>query len=245
MRIGSSNPVFKKLAKENTGVNEGFATATYLGVAGKSLFYLLMAVLGAGLGLYFMSTNPAFLSGLLSVGFIVALVTAILSFVKPNWTKYTGTIYCLAEGLVLGTISLVFEEMVPGVAISAIVGTFAVVFVVSALYLTNIVKVTRKFVRFLTIFALSFIFSQLILFLLSLFVPGLANAFGSFGIITSLISCALAVFYLFFDLEVIRSTVESGQPKFLEWFAAFGIVYTTLWVYIEILRLITIFSRNN
>ncbi|MFA6627794.1 MAG: Bax inhibitor-1/YccA family protein [Bacilli bacterium] len=246
MRFGSSNPVFRKLEKENVGVNEGFAQATYAGVALKSLYYLFMAVVGAVIGIYLMVNQPDIFVSILIGSFIVGLITALMSFIKPNWTKVTGTIYCLAEGMLLGTISLLFEAELPGIIISAVAGTFAVVFVVSVLYLTNIVKVTRKFVRFLIIFALSFILSQLVLFFLSLFIPGLSSSFGGgFGIIASVLSCVLAVFYLFFDMEVIRSTVESGQPKYLEWFAAFGIVYTTLWVYIEILRIIAIFSRRS
>lgn len=244
MKFGSSNPVFKKLQKENTITEEGFATATYAGVAGKALFYLLITVLGAGFGIYLMNTNPEGFMSVLIGSFIVGLIMSLVSFSRPQIAKYTGSVYCIAEGIILGTVSLAFESMINGIIISAVIGTFAVVFVISVLYMTNLVKVTGKFVRFLLIFAISFLLSQLVVWLLSLFIPGLMNAFGGYGLISSALSCALAVFYLFFDMEVIRDTVENGQPKFLEWFAAFGIIYTTLWVYLEVLRIIAIFSRD-
>jgi uncharacterized YccA/Bax inhibitor family protein len=102
--------------------------------------------------------------------------------------------------------------------------------------------VKSGFIKFLVIFAIGLFLTQIILYLIMTF-TGQAYNFGlCLGI--SVLTVFLATLYLFFDLEHIRQVVEGGYPKDLEWYASFGLVFTLVWLYIEILRIVTILFAN-
>lgn len=242
MRIVRSNPIFNKILNgEYTSSN--YEAASYSGIAKKTFFYIGMVILGALLGIVVLGQNPALGSVMLMIAAFTTFIFGIVAMLMPRASKVAGTIYCIGEGMLVGVISLVYEMFAEGAVLSALVSTFVVFVIVATLYLTRIVRVTNRFVNFLFTFAIAFIFSQLVLFIISLF-SGFVFGFG-LAMFISLISVFLATLYLFFDLEQIRQVVEGGQPKEMEWYASFGLVFTLVWLYIEILRIIAIFANRD
>lgn len=241
MRFRSSNIVFKKiLNSEVEGVD--FEVATYGGIARKSIVYLLLVLAGAFGGLFLSTVNAGIYSTLLSVAAFSTFIFALISFWSPRAVKVTGSIYCLLEGLLVGFISAIYGAIAEGAVVTALLSTIMVFMVVTTLFLTNLVKVKSGFMKFLLIFAVGMILTQIILYLIMAF-TGQAYNFGlCLGI--SALTVFLATLYLFFDLEHIRQVVEGGYPKEMEWYASFGLVFTLVWLYIEILRIVTILFAN-
>lgn len=244
----SHNPILRRVSNEESGIYGEAAVATYQGVAAKTFWFLGLVVFGAIFGILLAFSNPDTVSLLLPIAAIVAFIAAIVSFLSPRSTKIAGSIYALAQGYVVGLISFAFEAMVSGVVLVTLISTFTVLLVVATLFLTNIVRVTSTFIRFLYTFAISVLLSMFIIFILSLFIPNIGVAMSQPAIMigVSLIMVFLATLYLFFDLEVIRQVVEGGYPKHAEWYASFGLVFTIVWLYLELLPLIARFlnSRN-
>lgn len=239
MRLRSTNPVYSKINKMDTFAGVSYEQATYRGIAGKTIYYILIVALGAFAGIFMLANQSQVLIPLLAVSGIVGFISAMIAFVKPNASKIAGTIYCLAEGLVVGIVSLLFEAIVPGVVAIAMLGTVAVVLVTATLFLTGIIKVTRKFTKFLLIFSFSIIITILASWIINLFGGNVINfANPTLSLIVSGIMIFLATLYILFDLENIRQIVEGGQPKALEWFASFGLAFTVIWLYMEILPLV-------
>jgi len=243
MRFYNENVVYKK------GFNivedqEVIEVATYKGVSSKLFIYLLFLLLGVGLSFYLINTNPGLLVVMLGVSLIGTFITAFVSLLSVRMVKTAGIIYCILEGILLGTISLFAELYIPGVAFAAILATLSVLMIVGTLYTTGIVKVNGTFVRFLSIFALSSLLLWALLFLISWVAPSVINIFNFDNllvmILISTVFIFLATLYLFWDLQKIREIVEGGYPKQMEWFGAFGLIFTTIWLYVQILRLLLI-----
>lgn len=131
-----------------------------------------------------------------------------------------------------------------GAVVAALLATIATVAVVVFLFMSRIVKVGSGFIKFLLIFAISFIIGQL-MFRLYCLISGIGYTFG-IQLAFSLISTFLATLYLFFDLRNIENIVEMRLSKQYEWYASFGLIYTVLWLYIEILRIVVLIAgRRN
>ena len=240
MRFRSTNPVYSKINKMDGYEGVTYEQATYTGIAFKTLYYMLMVVVGAFIGIMLLQNRIDILLPVLGVSGIATFIAAMVAFVSPAATKIAGTIYCLLEGVIVGIVSLLFEAMLPGVVVTSLLGTVTVVVVAAALFLTGIVKVNSKFMRFLMIYVVSVLFTMLGSLILSLIFPGLFAfaANPTVSIVVSLIMIFLATLYIMFDLENIRQVVEGGQPKQLEWFASFGLAFTVIWLYMEVLPLI-------
>lgn len=242
MRLFNSNAVLNRALRSDD--IDYSNCASYRGVFGKSLFFLLMTLIGVGIAWLLLMYNPTALMALLIASSIGTLVFGIISFFSVRACKVTGSIYCVLEGVVVGTISILVSEILEGAVAAALLATIATVAVVVFLFMSRIVKVGSGFIKFLLIFAISFIIGQL-MFRLYCLISGIGFTFG-IQLAFSLISTFLATLYLFFDLRNIENIVEMRLSKQYEWYASFGLIYTVLWLYIEILRIVVLIAgRRN
>ena len=203
-----------------------------------------MTILGAFGGIFLAIQNTQLYVALLMVGLIGTTILAIVSMLSVKACKVTGTLYCLFEGLSIGVLSLLCAMVLEGAVSIAILSTIAVFAVVAFLFVSNIVKVNSGFVKFLMIFVISYMVSMLMFWIFSL--VGLFQPSWGFTLLISAVTVFIATLYLFYDLENIRQTVEGGYPKEYEWMASFGLAFTLIWLYVEILRLvIVIFSKSD
>jgi uncharacterized YccA/Bax inhibitor family protein len=188
------------------------------------------------------SVSPLMMLGLIG-GFICAIVTTF----KKEWSPVTAPIYALLEGLVLGGLSAVLELRFPGIAIQAVSLTFGTLFVLLLAYRSGMIKVTQKF-RLGIVAATGGIF---VFYLLEMILGFFGvqfqsiNGSGPIGIGFSLIVVAIAALNLVLDFDFIEQGVQVGAPKYMEWYGAFGIMVTLVWLYLEFLRLLSkVRSRN-
>ena len=168
------------------------------------------------------------------VGFILAL---IICFTR---TKFLIPVYAVCEGLFLGGISATFEASYPGIVSQAVAGTFAALFAMLILYRTNMIRCTDKFRSVIFIATLSIAAVYLVDFIGSFFhmhVP-MINAATPVGIAISAVICVIAALNLIIDFDFIERGSQMMLPKDMEWFGAFGLMVTLVWLYLEILRLL-------
>jgi len=185
---------------------------------------------------------PLMMLGLIG-GFIVAMVTTF----KKQWSPVTAPIYALLEGLVLGGLSAMLELRYPGIAIQAVSLTFGTLFVLLIAYRSGWIQVTQKF-RLGVIAATGgiFVFYMLEMILGFFGVQFMSvNGNGVIGIGFSLIVVAIAALNLVLDFDFIEQGVQYGAPRYMEWYGAFGIMVTLVWLYIEILRLLSKMRSRN
>jgi len=249
--IKTSNPAlgkntFNDFAQSQYGGNlvDASARMSLSGTVNKTGILLLCCVATAAWTWNsFMQTRdintvfPAIMIGAFG-GFIVALVTVF----KKAWSPVTAPIYALLEGLALGGLSGVFELRYPGIALEAVGLTFGTLFVMLLVYKSGLIKVTQKFrigVVAATGGIMLFYVATLVLsfFHISFF----SSVYGSglIGIGFSLFVVAIASLNLVLDFDFVEQGVSQGVPKYMEWYAAFGIMVTLVWLYIEILRLLS------
>jgi uncharacterized YccA/Bax inhibitor family protein len=185
---------------------------------------------------------PLMMLGLIG-GFIVAMVT---TFTK-QWSPVTAPIYALLEGLVLGGLSAMLELRYPGIAIQAVSLTFGTLFVLLIAYRSGWIQVTQKF-RLGVIAATGgiFVFYMLEMILGFFGVQFMSvNGNGVIGIGFSLIVVAIAALNLVLDFDFIEQGVQYGAPRYMEWYGAFGIMVTLVWLYLEILNLLSKMRSRN
>jgi uncharacterized YccA/Bax inhibitor family protein len=169
-------------------------------------------------------------------GFIVALITTF----KPEWAGVTAPIYAVLEGFLIGGLSAFLEALYPGIAVQAAGLTFGVFVAMLAAYKTRLIRVTETFRSGVIIAMLGLGLVYLVGFLLRAFTGYYLPFFqgGIIGIGFSLVVVALAAANLLMDFDFIEAAAEEGAPKYMEWYGAFGLLVTLVWLYIEILRLL-------
>ena len=251
----STNPVFNKVnnlsqsvdevARENEGGRIVIENATYLGLGLKILYFLGITIASGFGGILLMAYFPQAFIAFLMVSVFTGFISAIVAMNSFKLAFFFGTLYCIGEGMFLGVISMIANEFIPGIVFAVVAATLSVVVVCGLLFATRIVKVTRTFNRFLITFMFGFLISLLMIMVLSwLGFINPDNIWLSLGV--SAISLIIASFVLISDMERAKQLVDAGGPKQAEWMLAFGISYTVLWIYIELLRLaIIIFGNRN
>jgi uncharacterized YccA/Bax inhibitor family protein len=185
---------------------------------------------------------PWMMGGLIG-GFIVAIVTIF----RKNWSPFTAPLYALLEGLALGGISAVFDKTYPGIAVHAVGLTLGTLFVMLLAYKTGVIRATQGFklgviaatggifVFYLVEMVLGFFFHYQFTSI---------NGSGFWGIAFSIFVVIIAALNLVLDFDMIETGVRGGAPKYMEWYGAFGLMVTLVWLYLEILRLLAKSSRR-
>ncbi|MBE0536179.1 MAG: Bax inhibitor-1/YccA family protein [Phycisphaerae bacterium] len=179
-------------------------------------------------------------------GLIGGLVTAMVTIFKKNLAPITGPLYAALEGLALGAISALFEMQYPGIVVSAVGLTFGVLAVMLFAYRTGLVRATDKFKMGVVAATGGIFLVYMVTLVLSFFriqVPMIHSA-GTFGILFSLFVVVIAALNLVLDFDFIENGAAAGAPKYMEWYAAFGLMVTLVWLYIEILRLLSKMRRR-
>ena len=201
---------------------------------------LLALVVGGALFTWnqFYSTGSA--GFFMPVGLFGGMIFAVITMFRPTLAMYTAPIYAILQGLFLGGISAAFESMYPGIVIQATGLTFGTLASLLVLYKTGVIKPTENFRLMIVSATMGIAVLYAISFVMSLFGSGIGfiHSNGLFGIGFSLFVVGIAAMNLVLDFDFIEDGAERGAPKYMEWFGAFALMVTLIWLYLEMLRLL-------
>ncbi|MDR2735424.1 MAG: Bax inhibitor-1/YccA family protein [Puniceicoccales bacterium] len=235
----TSNPVFQDKYFNAAAASEYQMTVS--GTITKTSLLLMLTVLSAA---FAWTRKYASLDDIISKAIlfsVLALVCSLVTCFKPLIAKYTAPLYAVLEGLVLGSWSLLFEMKYHGIVIQATMFTFGVFGVMLFIYRTGIIKVNEKFAIGLFAATAGIAVVYLMSLLLRMFgVSGFQFLYSSsnFSIGFSVFVVIIAALNLVMDFDYIVKLSRSNVHRDMEWFAAFGLLVTLVWLYIEILRLL-------
>jgi uncharacterized YccA/Bax inhibitor family protein len=248
--MNSKNPFFKSDTFSSNKVHDAVImdmdqTMTVAGTINKSFILLLLLVLGA-FGTWNMVFNDqnamVFTIGGAIVGFILVLITSF----KPHLSTYLSPAYAVCEGLFIGGISAILEQVYPGIVIQAVSCTFVTFLVCLGLYKFKIVQVTERFrsivIAATVAIAIYYFFSWVLTFFISFQPIHHGNSLPSIGI--SLFVIVIAALNLFLDFDQIEEGAAQRAPKYMEWYGAMGLMITLVWLYVEFLRLLSKLSKK-
>ena len=215
---------------------------TISGAANKTALLLALALVAAAVPwrLFFRSGDTAVAMPYLIGGMVVGLVAGVVTVFKKDWAMVTGPIYAVAEGFALGAISALFELRYPGIVLQAVGLTFGTLAALLLAYKSRLIKVTENFrlgIAAATGAIALFYLAAMVLRLFGISMP-LIHSSGIFGILFSLGVVVVAALNLVLDFDFIEQGAAQGAPKHMEWYAAFGLMVTLVWLYLEILRLL-------
>ena len=216
---------------------------TLQGTVNKTGMLLALVVLSASYtwNIFFQSGNAGSVMPLAMGGALVGFILALITMFKRHWAGITAPVYAIAEGLFLGGISAIFEAQYPGIVIQAVGLTLGTLTSLLFLYKTGIIKPTENFRLMIVSATMGIGALYLVSFLMNMFGSagiGFIHSNGIFGIGFSLAVVAIAALNLVLDFDFIEQGSEVGAPKYMEWFGAFSLMVTLIWLYIEILRLL-------
>jgi uncharacterized YccA/Bax inhibitor family protein len=245
-----ANPVLndKAFQRADQLVQAGGDTMSLEGTINKTAFLLLLVAAGAAWvwTRYFQTLDPATIMPYMIGGLIVGLVAALVTIFLPAWARISAPVYAAAQGLALGGISAFYEQQLHGIVFQAIGLTFGVLAVMLLAYRSGLIKVTDKF-RMIVVAATGAIallyLASIVLSFFKISIPFIHQG-GTFGIVFSLVVVGIAAMNLALDFDFIQRGVEHGAPKPMEWYAAFGVMVTLIWLYLEILRLLAKIRRR-
>ena len=173
---------------------------------------------------------------------IGGLIVAILTIFKKHLSPITAPIYALLEGVALGGLSAFFESMYPGIVFQAVTLTFGVLFALLFAYRSGLIKVTQNFRMGVVAATGGIAIVYLVSWLMNMFTGSgisMIHESGWMGIGFSAFVVVIAALNLVLDFDFIEAGAKQGAPKYMEWYGAFGLTVTLVWLYIEILRLLS------
>lgn len=234
----TSNVVLKKMGAEN--VNRYGELMSIEGVINKGFFLLTLVIVAAAVSWIVASRVPGL--GVLSIigGSVLGLVLAIIISFVQRLAPILAPFYALAEGVALGALSQVFNQAYPGIALQAFGATIAVFVVMFAMYRMRIVRVNQRFRAVIMGAILGILVFYLVTLVAGFFVDVSFLFSGALGIAISAFIVVIASFSLMLDFDMIEQGIAAGAPEDMEWYAAFGLMVTIIWIYVEILRLFAI-----
>ena len=237
----TSNPAFQGTIYQDWAAADARGTTmTIQGTAVKTMILLAIAAVTAGLSWQEMAGGGAMMFPVMIGSAVLGMIFAFVTIFKPTWAATTAPIYAALEGVFLGALSCVIEARYKGIAFQAVSLTMMTLFVMLVLYSSRIIKVTQRLQMGIIAATGAVALLYFVTIILSLFhvsVPFIHSA-GPVGIAFSLFVVGLAAFNLLLDFDYIEKSAAHGAPKAMEWYGAFGLIVTLVWLYLEILRLL-------
>ncbi len=233
----SSNPVLneKRFANQEVILSADGQTMTASGAVTKTLFLAVLMLCTAVIG--FTSPSSMFLWG----GAIGGLVIVLIASFKTAWSPVLAPLYALAEGLFVGTVTAMYAAAYNGIIFQAVSLTIGMLFIMLFLYQARIIVVTQRLRSGIIMATMAVMLVYLASWGLSFFgiqVPYLHEG-GIMGIGISVVIIGIASMNLLLDFDMFEKGEQLGAPKYMEWFAAMGLLVTLIWLYIEFLRLLS------
>jgi uncharacterized YccA/Bax inhibitor family protein len=239
--IRSNNPVLKEKAFAGQAITG--EAMTIQGTVNKTGLLLLFVVVAAAWtwGMVHSETPEAAYPWMIG-GAIGGFVLAVVTVFKSNWSPITAPVYALLEGLFLGGISAILDKTYHGIAVQAVSLTFAVMFVMLLAYKFGVIRATRGFklgvIAATGAIALLYLANMVMTVFLHRPMSFLYSA-SPLGIGISAVIVIIAALNLILDFDMIENAARMGAPKYMEWYGAFGLMVTLVWLYLEILRLLS------
>lgn len=242
----TSNPALSDKRFQNQPLGATGEVMTLSGTVNKSLILVTLVLLSAlwswnnvypdGWSAEAVPVMPFWYIGVI----IFTIILSLIIIFKPTTAPYLAPGYALGEGLLLGSISALFEYRYPGIAMQAMLGTLGTFVALLAVYRTGIIKVTNNFRMgvFAATGGIALVYLiDMILRFFGMNVPFIHEG-GTTGIIVSLIIVGIAALNLVLDFDFIEQGAQARAPKYMEWYSAFGLLVTLVWMYLEILKLL-------
>ncbi len=176
----------------------------------------------------------------MTIGLIGGFILSLATVFKKNWAPMTAPLYAVAEGLFLGGISALFEQKYPGIVTQAVSLSIATLLLMLVAYRSGWIRATERFKLGIVVATGAIALVYFVAIILGFFgvnVPFI-NGGGIFGIVFSLIVVGIAALNFILDFDFIEQGSRGGVPKYMEWYGAFALMVTLIWLYIEILRLL-------
>lgn len=246
-----ANPVLsEKIFSKSESTGQGVMT-----VGGTATKALMMLVLVFAAGAYTWkifneAINPASINTWMWVGLIGGFVMAMIISFAPKSAPFLAPIYAVLEGLFLGAVSAAynsaFAETAPNIVVNAILLTFLAAFLMFTVFRSGLIKVNSNFIRIIMIAMTTVLVYYITLMILRLFGVNVPLLTGStpLSIGISVVIVFIAAFSLLIDYQFIETAAAHGAPKYMEWYGAFGLMVTLVWLYLEILKLLGKVSRR-
>lgn len=240
MEKRTTNPVFRHQVRKADFVQYG-KQMTVSGTVGKTAILLLVLIVA--FAYTWMTTQDwlySQLNSFMTFAGIATFILALISVFVPKITRYTGILYAALEGAFLGSFTYFVNQSYPGIALQAVLITFAVFFTMLVLFVTRLVRVTESMRAIIMGATFGIMIFYLISFVLDLFgvsIP-LFTSSSLLSIGFSLFVAGIAAFGFLIDFDNVERMSQSNMPKYYEWYGAFGILVSLVWLYIEILNLL-------
>jgi uncharacterized YccA/Bax inhibitor family protein len=242
----SGNPVLSEKRFNDTVIDDMVMNENVMTVRGtlNKFGFLFLMVMGTAFYAWKEFAEGGNVQPMIWTGAIGGLIVALIITFKKEWAPFLAPAYALLEGLFVGAISayynFVFAEKAPFIIITAVGLTFGTAIAMYLLYAARIIRATQKFKAIIFTATVGIAIFYLITMVMRMFgmdVPFIHEG-STFGIIFSLFVVAIAALNLILDFDMIEQGAESGAPKYMEWYGAFGLLVTIVWLYLEILRLL-------
>ena len=224
-------------------VERGEARMTLMGTVNKTAILLALTLISAlwVWNKYYELQDPASIMPLMWIGIIGGLVLALITTFAKKAAPFTAPAYALLEGLALGGISAFYETRYPGIVIQGVGLTFGTLACLLLAYRTGLVKATENFKLGVVAATGAIALLYVVNLVMGMFghSMGFIHEGGTVGILFSLVVVTVAALNLVLDFDFIEQGVAAGSPKYMEWFGAFGLLDTLVWLYLEMLRLLS------
>lgn len=237
----STNPVFRKVSDHAETYTDA---ATYTGITAKTGIFLLVAFAAAfGANLLLKDAKFDALISIFIAATIAAFIAVLIGTLVPRVSAPFGALYSASQGFVLGTLTILLDQIFPGIGIMAITGTLVIFGVTLLLYTSGKVRASNKMRKFVLISLIGLILMSFTNWILSLIFPEVMTIIQTnlpLAIIVSLFIIFLGAIMLILDFDRAQQLVQMGAPKNYEWTVALGLMVTIVWIYLEVLKLLVI-----